>query len=80
MTGSIFGFACNIITPTYPPKYLPSFTWHSDNGMKVYILEKALQVAKIAMKRRDKEMTPEEHIFRTVFQLTEKERCSVKNK
>jgi len=31
------------------------------------------------MKRRDKEMTPaEEHIFRTVFQLTEKERCSVK--
>ena len=81
MTGSIFGFACNIITPTYPPKYLPSFTWHSDNGTKVYILEKALQVAKIAMKRRDKEMTPaEEHIFRTVFQLTEKERCSVKNK
>ncbi len=81
MTGSIFGFACNIITPTYPPKYLPSFTWYSDNGTKVYILEKALQVAKIAMKRRDKEMTPaEEHIFRMVFQLTEKERCSVKNK
>ena len=81
MTGSIFGFACNIITPTYPPKYLPSFTWYSDNGTKVYILEKALQVAKIVMKRRDKEMTPaEEHIFRTVFQLTEKERCSVKNK
>jgi len=81
MTGSIFGFACNIITPTYPPKYLPSFTWYSDNGMKVYILEKALQVAKIAMKRRDKEMThAEEHIFRTVFQLTEKERSSVKHK
>lgn len=81
MTGSIFGFACNIITPAYPPKYLPSFTWYSDNGTKIYILEKALQVAKIAMKRRDKEMTPtEEHIFRTVFQLTEKERISVKNK
>jgi len=81
MTGSIFGFACSIITPAYPPKYLPSFTWYSDNGTKVYILEKALQVAKIAMKRRDKEMTPaEEQIFRTVFQLTEKERCSVKNK
>lgn len=80
MTGSIFGFACNIITPTFPPKYLPSFTWYSDNGTKVYILEKALQVAKIVMKRRDKEMTPaEEQIFRTVFQLTEKERNSVKN-
>lgn len=81
MTGSIFGFACNIITPTFPPKYLPSFTWYSDNGTKVYILEKALQVARIVMKRRDKEMTPaEEQIFRMVFQLTEKERCSVKNK
>ena len=80
MTGSIFGFACNIITPTYPPKYLPSFTWYSDNGMKVYILEKALQVGKIAMKRRDKEMTiAEEQIFRMVFQLTEKERSSIKN-
>ena len=78
MTGSIFGFACNIITqPT--PKYLPSFTWYSDNGRKVYILEKALQVAKIAMKRRDKEMTPaEEQIFRMVFQLTESERNSIK--
>lgn len=80
MTGSLFGFACNIITPTYPPKYLPSFTWYSDNGMKVYILEKALQVAKIAMKRRDKEMTPaEEQLFRMVFQLTEEERNSIKN-
>jgi len=80
MTGSVFGFACNIITPAYPPKYLPSFTWYSDNGMKVYILEKALQAAKIAMKRRDKEMTPvEEHIFRMVFQLTERERNSIKN-
>lgn len=81
MTGSVFGFACNIITPAFPPKYLPSFTWYSDNGTKVYILEKALQVAKIVMKRRDKEMTPaEERIFRTVFQLTEKERNSDKNK
>ena len=80
MTGSVFGFACNIITPTYPPKYLPSFTWYSDNGTKVYSLEKALQVAKIAMKRRDKEMTQaEEQIFRMVFQLTEKERISFRS-
>ncbi|MEK6636277.1 MAG: hypothetical protein AABY38_07950, partial [Planctomycetota bacterium] len=66
--------------PTYPPKYLPSFTWYSDNGTKVYSLEKALQVAKIAMKRRDKEMTQaEEQIFRMVFQLTEKERISFRS-
>ena len=35
MTGSIFGFACNIITPTYPPKYLPSFTWYSEDRKSV---------------------------------------------
>lgn len=77
MTGSIFGFACNIITTAYPPKYLPSFTWYSDNCMATYILSKALSVAKAVMKRRDKEMSPaEEQLFRLVFQLTEKERTS----
>lgn len=77
MTGSIFGFACNIITTAYPPKYLPSFTWYSDNGMNTYTLDKALNVAKIVMKRRDKEMSlAEERLFRLVFQLTEQERIS----
>ena len=78
MTGSIFGFACNIIASTYPPKYLPSFTWYSDNSKKTYTIEKVLQVAKTVMKRRDKVMTPaEEQLFRVVFQITEKERSSV---
>lgn len=78
MTGSIIGFACNIVTFAYPPKYLPSFAWLSHHGMKVYSLEKALQVARIVMKRRDKEMTPaEDRLFRLIFQLTEKERNSV---
>lgn len=78
MTGSIFGFACNIVTTAHPPKYLPSFTWYSSNGAIVYILEKALQVAKVAMKRRNKEMTQvEEKLFKLVFHLTEGERSIV---
>jgi UDP-N-acetylglucosamine diphosphorylase/glucosamine-1-phosphate N-acetyltransferase len=78
MTGSIIGFSCNIITFAYTPKYLPSFTWYSSNGIKVYTIENALRAAKIAMKRRDKEMTSaEEKLFRLVFQQTEKERNSV---
>ncbi len=77
MTGSMFGFGCNIITTAYPPKYLPSFTWYSNNGMSTYTLEKALNVAKIVMKRRDKEMSQsEEQLFRMVFLLTEEERNS----
>lgn len=80
MTGSVFGFACNIITPSYPPKYLPSFTWYSQQGMVVCNLEKALHLAKVVMKRRNKEMTPaEELLFRGVFELTSKERHSLPN-
>ena len=75
MTGSVFGFSCNIVTSDYPLKCLPSFTWYANNRREVYNLEKALQVTKIAMKRRNKEMTcAEEQLFRKVFQLTEKER------
>lgn len=75
MTGSVFGFSCNIVTSDYPLKCLPSFTWYANNRGEVYNLEKALQVTKIAMKRRNKEMTgAEEQLFRKVFQLTEKER------
>lgn len=78
MTGSIIGFACNINTFTHLPKHLPSFTWYSHHDMKTYSLERALYVARIAMKRRDKEMTPaEERLFRQVFQLTENERISI---
>lgn len=78
MTGSIFGFACNIVTTNYPPKYLPSFTWYSSNGAIVYVLEKALQVARVAMKRRNREMTQaEEKLFKLVFHLTEGERVII---
>lgn len=80
MTGSIIGFACNLISTSYLPKYLPSFTWYSNHGMVVYNMEKALLVAKIAMKRRGKEMTSaEEQLFRRIFELTKKERKSLSN-
>ncbi|MDR4508485.1 MAG: hypothetical protein MRJ65_09680 [Candidatus Brocadiaceae bacterium] len=75
MTGSVIGFACNIVTPEYPPKYLPPFTWYSNNRIRAYRLEKALQVARNVMKRRKKEMTAiEEQLFERVFRITEKER------
>ncbi|MFQ5688210.1 MAG: putative sugar nucleotidyl transferase, partial [Candidatus Scalindua sp.] len=30
-TGSIIGFACNILMTRTPPKFTPSFSWYSDN-------------------------------------------------
>ncbi|MCF6147586.1 MAG: hypothetical protein E3K37_02900 [Candidatus Kuenenia sp.] len=79
MTGSIFGFGCNIVTNLYPPKYLPSFSWCSDHGVIAYTLEKVLRVAKIAMGRREKEMSPsEEELFKKIFDLTKEERTICK--
>ncbi|MBM4053531.1 MAG: hypothetical protein FJ264_02435 [Planctomycetes bacterium] len=79
MTGSVIGYACNIVTNRYPPKYLPSFSWCSDHGVIVYILEKVLNVAKVAMGRRGKEMSAaEETLFKKIFELTEQERTICK--
>ncbi len=75
MTGSVIGFACNILQTRTPPKFTPSFTWYSDNAIRVYGTKRELQVAKRMMARRDKKMTrSEEQVFKAIFTLTETER------
>lgn len=51
-TGTIIGAFCNIVTKTFPPKYIPSFSW-VDNEITQYDLAKAKQTAKIVMARRN---------------------------
>ncbi|MFQ5963768.1 MAG: putative sugar nucleotidyl transferase [Candidatus Scalinduaceae bacterium] len=75
MAGSIIGFANNILLTGIPPKFIPSFSWYSDNVTRVYGVERELQVAKRMMKRRNKKMTrKEEKVFKTIFALTQRER------
>ena len=75
MTGSIIGFACNILMTRTPPKFIPSFSWYSDNVTRAYDLKRELQVAKRMMARRNKKMTRNgEKVFKTIFALTETER------
>ncbi|ODS31052.1 MAG: glucose-1-phosphate thymidylyltransferase [Candidatus Scalindua rubra] len=74
-TGSIIGFACNILLTRIPPKFIPSFSWYSDNVTRVYDIKRELQVAKRMMARRNKKMSRnEEKVFKTIFTLTERER------
>ncbi len=74
-TGSIIGFACNILLTRTPPKFIPSFTWYSDNVTRAYDIQRELQVAKRMMARRNKKMTRNgEKVFKTIFTLTETER------
>jgi UDP-N-acetylglucosamine diphosphorylase/glucosamine-1-phosphate N-acetyltransferase len=74
-TGSIIGFACNILLTRTPPKFIPSFSWYSDNITRAYDITRELQVAKRMMARRNKKMTRNgEKLFKTIFTLTEMER------
>ena len=74
-TGSIIGFACNILLTRTPPKFIPSFSWYSDNITRAYDITRELQVAKRMMARRNKKMTRNgEKVFKTIFTLTEMER------
>jgi UDP-N-acetylglucosamine diphosphorylase/glucosamine-1-phosphate N-acetyltransferase len=74
-TGSIIGFACNILLTSTPPKFTPSFSWYSDNIARAYDVTRELQVAKRMMARRNKKMTRNgEKVFKAIFALTETER------
>lgn len=50
-TGTIIGIFCNIVTKAFPPKFINSFSWVS-NEVTQYDLSKAKQTAKIVMGRR----------------------------
>ncbi|HKJ46746.1 MAG TPA: putative sugar nucleotidyl transferase [Balneolales bacterium] len=58
-TGSVFGVCCNIVTASFPPKFLPSYSWLTDKGNHPYDLDKAIETAEMVMKRRNVAMTDE---------------------
>ena len=79
-TGSIIGFACNILLTSTPPKFIPSFSWYSDNIARAYDISRELQVAKRMMARRNKKMTRDgEKVFKAIYALTEMERKQYDN-
>ncbi len=79
-TGSIIGFACNILLTSIPPKFIPSFSWYSDNVARAYDVSRELHVAKRMMARRNKKMTRNgEKVFKAIYALTEMERKQYDN-
>ena len=70
-TGTTIGVNCNIFGTGFPRNYIPSFSWGGSSGYKEYDIEKAINTAKIVMKRRDIEMSIEyEKMLREVFNMT----------
>ena len=53
-TGTVVGFCSNVFGAGYLPKYISSFSWlEAKEENQIYKLEKAVDVAKKVMQRRD---------------------------
>ncbi|KAA3619837.1 MAG: hypothetical protein DWQ05_03695 [Calditrichaeota bacterium] len=59
-TGVTVGVMANVFGAGFSPKHIPSFTWGGINSTEKYNFDKAIETAKIAMKRRGKEITAAE--------------------
>lgn len=59
MTGSIIGTGAMIASALAPPTTIRPFAWLTDQGQRVYRLEKFLQVAQTVMERRGRKLTAE---------------------
>ncbi len=74
-TGTVTGIACNLFGAGFPQTYVPSFSWGGAEWLREHGLTKAIETAKIAMSRRNREFVPEiEAMFRTIFDRTASER------
>ena len=53
-TGTVVGVSCNVFDGGFPPKWIPNFSWGGSSGFEKYRIDKAIEVAKIVMARRNK--------------------------
>lgn len=66
-TGCVIGFASNVFLSQYPPGFVPSFRWLTDEGMQINDPARALSVAHKVVSRRKRTLSPiEEALFLSV--------------
>lgn len=76
-TGTVTGVCCNIYGSGFQPNFIPSFSWGKPGSFATYQFEKALEVIKKVMERRNLHLDgTEELLLREVFETTE----SLRNK
>ena len=74
-TGTVVGVSSNVFGAGFPPKYIPSFSWGGAEGLSTYDPDRAIEVARRVMGRRDRVLSPaEEKVLREVFAMTGGER------
>ena len=74
-TGTVVGVSSNIFGGSFPPKYIPSFSWGGSEALTTFDLDRSIEVAERVMARRNVELTEiDKQLFKTVFDLTVNER------
>ena len=72
-TGSVVGVSSNVWGAGFLPRFIPSFSWGSPEGMEVYESEKAIQTAQKTLALKQISMTEQDkQVLRAVAQKTKK--------
>jgi hypothetical protein len=58
-TGTVVGAGSNLFGGRMPPTYVPPFSWGTGDELTEFRLDKFLEVAKLAMGRRNEELDEE---------------------
>lgn len=76
-TGCIIGIGANIVAPTSVPKFVPSFAWLDGSGLSTSRVDKAIDIARTVMSRRDLELSDaERRLFEQTADLARKIECA----
>jgi len=68
MTGSVYGTGAMIAVTAPPPATVPAFAWLTDDGERVFRIEKFFDVARAMMARRGVTLSPAcEHVLRSLM-------------
>lgn len=74
-TGTVVGVSVNIFGSGFPRNFIPSFSWGGHKGFTTYLTNKAFEVAKIVMARRNVDFNEQEAaILEHIFEDTKKYR------
>lgn len=72
-TGTVVGVSANIFGSGFPRNFVPSFSWGGSGGFTTYKTDKAFEVAKVVMGRRNIEFSEmDAKILERVFEETAK--------
>ena len=72
-TGTVVGVSANIFGSGFPRNFIPSFSWGGSGGFTTYKTDKAFEVAKVVMSRREIEFSDDDaKILEHVFEETSK--------